>query len=258
MKKFYFTPLAAAVMLASNAIMASEVEKYIGLYVSDISYEEPGVMTQDGTMLGITASYASYDAVMLKAEGSYAQGEVDYSGSGTINNIDDYIFEVRGLAGKNFVQESGVRITPFVGLGYRYLNDDMSGRVSSTGAAGYEREQEYIYSPIGVEFSNNKLNNAWVVGGSIEYDYFWEGTNHTNLGSIPGYYNVTMNQNDGHGYRASIRFTKTDGNTTFMIEPFYRYWDIDDSDITVDPSGTGWYEPNNTSKEIGVNLSLKF
>jgi hypothetical protein len=40
MKKFYFTPLAAAVMLASNAIMASEVEKYIGLYVSDISYEE--------------------------------------------------------------------------------------------------------------------------------------------------------------------------------------------------------------------------
>lgn len=26
------------------------------------------------------------------------------------------------------------------GIGYRYLNDDMSGKISSTGAKGYERE----------------------------------------------------------------------------------------------------------------------
>ena len=41
---------------------------------------------------------------------------------------------------------------------------------------------------------------------------------------------------------------------TYMIEPFFKHWNIDDSDITIDLDGDMFVEPQNTSDEIGVNF----
>ena len=61
---------------------------------------------------------------MLRAEGRGAWGKVDYKNSGTLDNINDYAVELRGLGGYGFPVFSITVLTPYVGIGYRYLNDD--------------------------------------------------------------------------------------------------------------------------------------
>lgn len=53
----------------------------VGHEISYIQYEEPGVK-EKGMMYGIVGSYVSYhNYIMLKAEGKFAYGQLDYDGS---------------------------------------------------------------------------------------------------------------------------------------------------------------------------------
>jgi hypothetical protein len=111
-------------------------------------------MEQKGMMYGIGAAYSYHNKTMFKADAKFSYGQVDYQNSGTINNINDYIFEIRAVSGYDFKLTDSLVLTPYIGIGYRYLRDDMAGRISSTGAAGYLRESNYYYSPIGIEAGN--------------------------------------------------------------------------------------------------------
>ena len=48
----------------------------------------------------------------------------------------------------------------------------------------------------------------------------------------------------------------------FYIEPFARFWNIQDSDVKFDTNHSGyrsaWVEPHNTTKEIGSKFGLQF
>jgi len=230
--------------------------------ISYIKYEEPGVMKESGFMYGIGASYTYHNNIMIKAEGRYSYGQVDYENSGTIDNIDDYIIEVRGLAGYDFKVSSISTITPYIGAGYRYLNDDMAGRVSSTGAAGYERESNYYYSPIGIE-TFSQLSNGWSYGINIEFDIFWKGEQKSHLSDADASYNDLENdQNDGYGWRGSVRFQRKGKKADYSIEPFIRYWNIKKSEKENWTSsgviiGYG-YEPKNNSTEFGLIFSIRY
>jgi hypothetical protein len=229
----------------------------VGVEMSHITYEEPDVMEEKGFMNGIGGSYTYHNYIMLKAEGRFSYGQVDYKNSGTLDDIDDYMLEFRMLEGYDFHILNRSIVTPYIGIGYRYLNDDSSGRVSSTGHAGYERESNYYYSPVGIE-TLTELNKGWFIGVILEYDYFWKGKQKSNLGSIPGYYDIENHQIDGYGWRGSIKLQKEHLKRIFTIEPFARYWNIEDSTITIDPEGYIWYEPKNNSTEFGVNVSVAF
>jgi len=229
----------------------------LGAEVSHITYKEPGVMEEKGMMSGIVGSYTYRSKFMLKADGRFSYGQVDYKNSGTLDNIDDYILEFRGVGGYDFPILKASILTPYVGIGYRYLNDDMSGMTTSTGAHGYERESNYFYSPIGVTIIT-PLRNGWSVGAMLEYDIFWKGIQKSHLGEIPGYYDIENDQNDGYGLRCSIKFQKKAERVDFAIEPFIRYWNIKDSETTTDPGGTPWIEPKNNSTEIGIMLAVMF
>ncbi|MDO8722670.1 MAG: hypothetical protein Q7J31_10670, partial [Syntrophales bacterium] len=167
------------------------------------------------------------------------------------------VLEIRGLGGYGFPILKATTIKPYLGIGYRYLNDDMSGRYTSTNAFGYERESTYIYSPIGIEVITT-LKNGWSVGAMLEYDYFWEGTQKSHLGWQPGYYDIENDQEKGYGLRGSVEFRKKGEKLDFLIEPFIRYWNIEDSKITTDPGGTSWKEPKNNSTEFGIKFAVKF
>lgn len=234
----------------------------IGPEISHITYEEPDVMEEKGFMYGIAASYAYHNNLMLKAEGRFSFGDVDYTNSGTMDNIDDYMWEFRGLAGYDFPVLKATIITPYIGFGYRYLNDDSSGMTSSTGAWGYERESNYYYSPIGIE-TITKLENGWFIGVTLEYDYFWKGIQKSHLSDVdPGLNNLENDQNDGYGLRGSIKFQKKVERLDYVIEPFVRYWDIkqsDNADVTYYGTYIGYgYEPKNNSTEFGIKFALKF
>ncbi|MBU4343239.1 MAG: autotransporter outer membrane beta-barrel domain-containing protein [Candidatus Omnitrophica bacterium] len=236
----------------------------LGTEVSHIKYEEPGVMEDEGIMYGIFGSYTYRNNYMLKAEGKYSYGQVDYEGSlsdgtpYTLNDIDDFMLEFRGLGGYDFSVLKATILTPYIGFGYRYLNDDTSFNIY-----GYERESNYYYTPIGIQ-TMTPLTNGWSVGLTVEYDYFWKGVQKTHLDDLNPLYNTLENdQKDGYGCRGSIKFQKEGDSIDFAIEPFIRYWDIDESELSAITVGGTYvvaygYEPANESTEFGIKFAAKF
>jgi len=225
-------------------------------------YKEPDVMSEKGMMYGLVGSYTYHNKLMLKAEGRGSWGKVDYSNTGEIDNITDYMLEFRGLGGYDFPILKTSTITTYIGIGYRYLNDDMSGKISSTGALGYLRESNYIYSPIGIEFIIH-LENNWSIGEVVEFDYFWWGKQKSYLSDAdPGYNDLSNRQKKGFGLRGSIALQKKIKTIEFEVGPFIRYWNIKKSETEIItylgvPIGVGW-EPKNNSTEVGIMGAIKF
>nr|MBU1327908.1 autotransporter outer membrane beta-barrel domain-containing protein [Candidatus Omnitrophota bacterium] len=268
MKRIAFITIFWILLLTGNGfadleapqVFGKDLGVEIGLETSYITYKEPGVMKEKGFMYGITCAmgYRNYN-YMLGIEARASLGSVDYSSgsSGTLNNIDDNMWEVRGLAGYDFYVSETLAITPYVGIGFRHLNDNMGGRSSTTGARGYDRNISYLYSPIGVDVTTT-FENGWNVKLRLEYDKFWDGNVESHLGSIPGYYDIENDQDKGYGYRGSVMFKKKGETMDFIIEPFFRYWNIKDSKYTTDPGGTTWLEPKNNSKEFGISFAVEY
>ena len=231
----------------------------IGPEISYIEYREPDIMSEKGLMYGIDAAYSYHNGVMIKVAGRFSYGQVDYQNSVTFNNIDDIIFEIRALGGYDFKLSKSLTMTPFIGLGYRYLRDDMAGRTSPAGSEkGYLRESNYYYSPIGIE-AVNVFDNGWSAGVIIEYDYFWKGTQKSNFSTaVAGYNDVENDQNSGYGLRGSIMIKKQTARLFFAIEPFIRYWNIDQSEIQNLTDYETVLEPKNESTEIGVKFTIGF
>ena len=231
-----------------------------GFEVSHVTYTEPGAMRQQGFMCGVTGAmaYRAYN-YMLSVEARASMGQVDYSSgsSGSIDNINDDMWEVRGLAGYDVHLSETLAITPYFGLGCRHLDDNMGGKISARGAYGYDREISYLYSPIGADITT-ALENGWNLKLRVEYDCFWKGTVESHMGSIPGYYDIENRQDKGMGFRSSLMFKKKGETIDFIIEPFFRYWSVKNSKYTTDPGGTTWVEPKNNSAEFGVNFAAEY
>jgi len=254
--------LLLSLLFNSLSLFAASSERniQIGIYTSNITYKEPSVMKENGSLFGFTGRIVvRKTSSFLALEGAYSSGDMDYDGSGAIKGIPDEMLEIRGVVGRDLRLNSEYKITPYIGLGYRNLNDDSSGMRSSTNASGYEREQVYLYSPIGVEFQRNKMLGGWILRGRVEYDYFIQGKNHSYTGALNGYDDVSFDQHDGYGWRLSVGLTRMlTAGRSITIEPFYKYWNISESDVTYDSDGDGWIEPDNNSKELGISLSLTF
>ena len=189
---------------------------------------------------------------------------MDYSSNrtGSSDNIRDIVFEPRVLAGYDFYFDERTVYTVYLGFGYRYLKDDGSGKVSTTGALGYQRESNYYYTPVGVEGLADVGNN-WFIEAIAEYDFLWSGSQISHLGdAIPGWNTVSDDQNTGWGVRGSLKVLKKSERYDWSFGPFFRYWRIEKSeDSHLQAGGTligfAW-EPENNSTEIGANASLMF
>ncbi|MBU2541765.1 MAG: hypothetical protein KJ593_07670 [Candidatus Omnitrophica bacterium] len=251
----------------------SEEEAIAGLEISydfemgseytSFSYEEPPINIEDEGdfygVFGVLTRRSKSDCLISRVEGRFAYGRVDYDGSlsnGTphTDEGDDYTAEIRGLLGRDF-QRADSTITPFVGFGYRYLNDQLESIYA------YEREITYLYSPVGFETST-PLGQDWTWGVRAEYDIFWSGVVKSHLSDVDASLNDLRNEQDnGYGVRGSV-YLKKKINEKFQlsIEPFFRYWEIEDSNLAlITVSGTvvsAGYEPANRTKEYGLKVSL--
>lgn len=259
----FFTFLSVSLYSFADSLTPNTWE--MGTEISHITYKEPDVMEEKGMMYGLAGSYTYHDSFMFKIDGKSSYGSVDYTSqdTGTIDAIDDYMLELRTVGGYDFNITDTTTITPYLGIGYRYLNDDSKGMVSSTNALGYERESNYYYSPIGILAVNEFDNNEWSIGLTTEYDHFWKGKQISHLSDVDlGYSDLKNDQNEGFGCRGSIQIIKRDENIDFMIEPFIRYWDIKKSkiaDITYNGVLYAYaWEPKNNSTEIGIKIAARF
>lgn len=254
----------------TSALFAEEAKYELGTYASYFRYREPGVMEEKGALGGLFGAVTvrpqdipMYWPEMYRFEGYFGFGQVDYTSgqSGTLDGIDEFMVEARYFAGYDFYAGTDLRVTPYVGLGYRYLRDDSAGMQSSTGAYGYKRESNYFYLPLGVEFTQS-LSAGWEVGLTLEFDVLLGGQQKSHLNDVDPAYGLAKNdQEKGYGARGSIRVVRQSERFDVLFEPYVRWWEVDDSEITV-ACGPGaclvGYEPKNDSLEAGAKIGFSF
>jgi hypothetical protein len=229
----------------------------LGPEVSYITYKEPGVLKEKGTMYGLVGSYTYHNRIMLKVEGRFTFGKLDYYALGGApvpeNNNPDYLYEFRGLGGYDFPILKSSILTPFLGIGYRYFYDDVHSRP-------YERESYYLYSPVGIGFITG-LGKGWSIGGTGEYDYFWWGKQSSHPIEAVQIEDIESRLKNAYGLRGSITLGKKYKKIAFEGGPFIRYWDVrklepvsQNVGLPIEPS---WISKNH-STEVGFKLALKF
>ncbi|MBI4309195.1 MAG: hypothetical protein HY591_02575 [Candidatus Omnitrophica bacterium] len=240
-------------------------------------YKEPDIPIKNrGPMLGYYAKYTYrppddniLNNVVLNTyavEGRFASSDkINYKGSGVDKGITDINYEFRGLVGKDYLLGDKSLITPYFGFGYRYLLDKGNGRLTSTNNYGYDRHSNYYYIPLG--FNAAIPNGLWTSAINLEYDIFIQGLQVSDLSASkifnPGVDNPNIHnvQTEGFGARASLKLMYAAPRFNFYIEPFIRYWNIDDSHTTratVDGSAGTFLEPQNFTSEIGSKFGLQF
>jgi hypothetical protein len=241
----------------------------IGPEVYHFKYKEHEVMEENGMFYGVSFGLTSRDWVassrqtsnpdgggMFRAEGRVAFGDVDYDGmlmDGTpykASGIDDLAAEGRLLFGQDWLAFEALS-TLYAGVGYRYLNDNLA-----PDPAGYERESNYLYIPLGYNFDGGQAV-GWSFGFGAEFDVFLLGRQESHLSDLgPLLVDVDNDQDSGYGYRASIRLKHKSSDVIFTIEPFFRFWDIDESDL--DDTYHTFVEPANETTEYGIQLIWVF
>ncbi len=234
---------------------------------SSYLYEEPSLnVSTTGDKFGMnhTGTLLLNSDWFLKEDVRFAYGQVDYAGSGIQSGAPDWYGEVRGLLGRD-VQVSSVVLSPYIGFGYRYLFNDLRG-YSSTGSAGYRRESNYYYLPLGVTHRMEMQDQA-VLSTTLEFDYLLWGEQLTRLSDLIGHNGVisasdTSNrQHSGYGLRLNMMYEMDD----WGFGPFIHYWNIADSEVTyqvmTDCAWAGFgslREPKNQTTEYGIRLMFRF
>lgn len=233
-------------------------------------------MSMKGAYSGLSVDYAyrinpkdsNYSEYVdeVRVQSRLAGGKVDYDGSNTFSGIRDTVFEMRGLLAKNYSLGEGTSAAPYIGLGYRYLNDGFE----KNSPGGYNRESKYWYLPVGGDLKF-RVRDGWGLSMNLEYDQLLAGTQKSHLEDVdPSYETLSNDQRKGYGIRGAVMVSKdiTKGVNLF-VEPFVRYWSIEDSDFSplvingvtqCDSNGLcdGGFEPSNVTKEIGLKMGVGF
>ena len=256
---------------SSQVNLKTESANEIGLTVSAYTYSEPSLsVTNKATNLGVEyqGTYAFKNDWFILGEFDYNNGSVRYSGSGTASGIPQYYYNLKGAVGYDFAFD-GFNLSPYAGLGYRFLSQQLGGTVTSTGAMGYDRQSTYNYIPVG-------LIHRMAVGAkskletTLEYDYLISGNQYSGLGSLNGTYggttysgipNVNNSQNSGYGLNLTVMYKED----SWGVGPYFKYWNIQQSNTayaTITKNGSLYnysaYEPANNTKEFGVKAIYRF
>lgn len=234
----------------------------LGYVYGYFQYSESG-MKDTGNMQGMNFNYEKRDdtgTFLFRLESDATFGILQYdgalielkSGNSTPHSTStmDYILNVRALAGRPVELSPTSELVPYVGLGGRYLNDNMSGE------GAYEREITYLYAPIGLR-AKIGAGNGWSVTPVAEYDVFISGTVDSHVTQIGRGGDLNNHQSSGEGYRASIDIAGTiNARYDLHFGPYYQHWHVNDSDLQMADSTFAGIEPDNTTDIVGFNFSV--
>lgn len=228
----------------------------LGGQLSNYRFAEPeyGVKIE-GPAAGVIGAYTFSGARQLffKVDARLAYGSLDYEGSGRLDTIPNWIFEMRGVVGKEFLPGSRFSLSPFAGFGYRNLYNDLRG-TTSTGAVGYQRFSSYLYAPLGLT-ARFKASDSLVIAPTIEYDFFIKGEQVSQLSDTGlGFNDATNRQDDGYGYRVSLMAEKG----AWAFGPWMHYWKIEESNLVPIGFGISVFEPKNETREYGFDVKYRF
>jgi hypothetical protein len=246
---------------AESPDLGTQTGNDIGLSLSSYDYQEPGIMSLNGAKMGLDLHVVRVseddDLLIFRGDLRFAAGTVDYSSvnSGSASGEPDWYLEARALVGKDWAINDAV-ISPYAGLGYRYLFNDGRG-ITSSGYGGYRRQSNYIYLPVGI-IHRIALKDRARLESTLEYDQLLAGTQISSLSDVGGgYSDVTNKQSSGYGLKMGIMYQKN----KWAIGPYIYYWNIGQSDIVYGIQNgvyTGLVEPENNTVEFGLKASQQF
>ena len=252
----FFMPFTYAELLT----LQTQTGNNISISLSSYQYHEPGLVSLKGSKIGLDmlATQVWQNGLFIRGDLRYAFGTVDYNsnGTGSASGEPDWYIEVRSLVGKDWWVK-GTVLSPYTGLGYRFLFNDGRG-VTSTGASGYRRESNYVYLPLGIS-DRIRLTEQSSLESKLEYDYLLSGRQISRLADTElGFSNVTNNQHRGYGLKLSVMYQRNN----WAIGNYLHYWNIGQSESAIlyrngTLYGTAW-EPKNNTVEFGFKVSQKF
>src|SRR5207247_9631675 len=127
-------PAIAAPALAETAPqpspLATRTGWEVGAQAAHCHHEEPRVMKLIGPRVGRFGSFTFTRAgLFFRTDVRLSYGELKYQSerSGTQDRVPDSIFEPRFVFGKDFPSHNGVVFSPYAGLGFLSLYNDLRG-----------------------------------------------------------------------------------------------------------------------------------
>ena len=225
---------------------------------SSYTYREPdgsSPISLKGRMQGGSIRYENLNeesAFYFALEGRWMGGTTDYEGwliasppvPHQSSDIGDYYYEGRLHLGRVANLSETTQVWASAGLAYRYLKDHMN-----KDPHGYLRESNYVYMPFTGELRFKGAFCELDLRGEFDYLLFGWQNSHMKERTL------RHDQHSGYGLRlsAKIQFNLDGKKTGVFVEPFYRYWDIRDSE-----TNGGYLEPHNTTKELGIRAGITF
>ena len=248
--------------VASDYLRTRDAQE-LGLTLSSYSYQEPSVS------VGITAvNYGlEYQKTSLLRDGKFVLAGIDYAtgtdwynGSGTLA-MPKYYYNGKIAIGADWAYRSGI-ISPYIGLGYRFLNETGGGLTTSTGKVMYDRQSTYLYIPVGWK-QRSLTAGGGMLESTFELDYLVSGNQFSGLSvknnfSYSNSSDVNNRQTSGYGLNASVMYKRPDG---WSLGPYWKYWNISKSDLgtwTYTSGSTSVYEPADTTEEFGFKALYQF
>ena len=242
--------LSASFACAQSSDLMSKSETTLGVTLASYKYDEPGYMSLTAAMAGLELSRThslstQWPNIDQRWFLKYSSGKADYQGlSGTIKDTPNWYVDARALVGKDFDMGRYV-LAPFVGLGFRYLHNDLR---TDDARNGYRRDNTYTYLPLGVTHTM-KWSNQVNLSNTVEYLHLIKGVQKASLSDEnPSLQNVRLVQPKGYGLRWGAMVRVKD----WSVGPTLSYWKIERSD------GSAFFEPKNDTYEVGFKLLKHF
>lgn len=226
------------------------------MYEYEEKVDDSFFMSNKGTKYGLSASVTKTitDDYYLKGEFRFATGDVEYKSSSGVGDVSDDLYEARLVAAKEAIID-GFLLGSYIGIGYRVLENDLR----DLGSGGYRRTSQYLYIPIGINH-RFKVGSASRISTNIEYDYFAWGEQKSYLSDVSPLHELVYGdpvneQKHGYGFRINSAYEQQN----WSIGAFFNFWKIEDSQKNSYLGGTIYlYEPENTTKELGIELKYRF
>ncbi len=230
----------------------------LGVQLSSYHYHEKDARVKlNGPNYGLTyAATRAFDGNwFLCGDGRLTGASLEYKGSGTNDYNWNFIADMRASVGYDFLTRD-FAVSPYVGLGYRYLHSDLRGK-TSTGAQGYRRDSYYFYLPVGFQ-QRLRLPNGSRLSMTAEFDYLLDGQQDMHLSDASSTYpDLRAEQKGGYGLRGEMMYEEK----KWAVGPYVRYWNINQSTTacgTIGSTTTCAYEPHNHTLEYGLQFRYRF
>ena len=257
-------PMGFATAQHGAVDLKTQTANQFGLTASSYAYDEPSLnvrMTAINVGVEYLGTYAFQNDWFVLGQIDFNNGPAKYSGSGTASGVPQHYISLKAAFGRDFAFD-GFALSPYIGIGYRYLDQALGGVTTTTGAAGYDRRSTYNYIPIGVIHRFAVNDNKAKLETTLEYNYLISGNQYSGLAAANPYlFNQNNAQNSGYGINLTILYKQDQ----WGFGPYYKYWNIADSKTNTNSFVADGFrytytvkEPTNTTNEFGLKLTYAF